>query len=406
MLNFMKRKKITSSIIAIALIGIFATVVYAAYNERQVTVFWNKVTFKKILDVQDELKFSPDAIITSTKDVNPRNYINNSELAIWSGGTSYGVGARASVPDGWYIPGASTYTGVTRIDVNTIAPVSSVTPSFTHSMYANVWSTATGQSAATKFLLYPGSGVSAAASWYKKFAGKNVTFGAWMKRDITVSVAAGVSTNFIRPVMNSHSVHLSACSTYWKLGDFVENDGWTLATATWDVPADASAFECGFAMNPTVLAPKTTSGDSVYIVAPFLLINPLHKKYVPRNDEVVFFTNTVNPFGAYSSGGSTFGVGTGGSLDLSADNGWGGKIPDDTKAIYATVAVNASWPNSLYMYGDNILGGVSFYTTASGASPQATTSWIPVSSSGTINVANPTVAFSGTSMFVHGARIR
>jgi len=407
MINFLKQKKKITFLTALLVTGVFIASAYAAMERKEIW-YKNFQHFMTNIFIEKGCEFGDNAEITSTnKDLYPVNLIKNSKFAIWSGGSRYGDGGTASVPDGWYIPSTSTYTGTTLVAVDSISPVSSTTPQAIHSMYLDTWDSTTGPTAATKFVLYPDSGVSTASWWYKKFAGKTAVFGAWVKRDVTQSVTTGVTTNFIRPVINTYSVHLSGCtSAYWKLGDYVENDGWTLATVTCDVPITADAFECGFSLSPTVLAPTGTSGDSVYVVKPFLLINPLHKEYVPRPDEEIFFTNTVNPFGAYSTGGSTFGTGSGGSLDLSADDGWGGKIPDDVSHIYATVAVNASWPYNLYMYGDEVLGGVSFYTTGSGASPQATTAWIPVDVGGEINISNPSTNFSGVSLFVHGAKIR
>ena len=226
-----------------------------------------------------------------------------------------------------------------------------------------------------------------------------------VKMDTGQYVATGVTTGFIRPVINTHSVHLSGVTSgYWKKGDWVAENGWNLSTVTWDVPADASAFEVGFAMNPTVLAPGASTGDTVYMTAPFIIINPLHTAYVPIPGEEIFFHNQLDPFG---SGGSNF-LGTVlSTIDLSSDNGWNGIVPDDVSQIYATVAVTATYPYALQFYGDNAKGGVSFFATASGSSPQATTAWIPVSSTGTINVNNTSNGnFSGTCMFVHGAKMR
>lgn len=375
--------------------------------------FRDPVTFQKKATVKEKMEFGKDASITiessqtvPEKNLYPQNFIKNSGMDIWSGGTRWGSGALSSVPDGWYIPSTSTYTGVTRIDVDTISPVSSVTPDFTNSVYLGVFDTANAisQTGNTKFFMYPGSGVSTASSWYKRFAGKSVTFGAYVKRDLGQYTSTGVTTNFIRPVMNDHSVFLSGVTNgYWKEGDWVSHNGWNLYTVTWDVPTTADAFEVGFAMNPTVLSPAASTGDSVYITGAFLEINPLHKGYVPIPEEDVYFTNQIDVFG---SGGSTFGAGPAQALDLSSDNGWGGKVPDNVTAIYGTVEVNAAYPNGLHMYGDNSSGGVTFFGTGSGAFPQATTAWIPVSSSGTINISTVPAAFSGTSLFVHGAKLR
>ena len=384
------------------------TVSVNAESIRNKNIYTDRQTFKKDVNIDGDMKFGDNAsILTDSKNLYPRNQMHNSELAIWSGGTRWGSGALASVPDSWYVYSQSTLTGVTRIDVDTISPVSSVTPPFIHSMYINTWDTSTGPGV-TKYVAYPSSGVSTSPSWYKKFAGRTVVFGAYVKRDLAQPISTGVTTGFIRPFINRHETYVGA-ETYFEFGDYVESDGWTLSTIEYDVPAGATAFEVGFAMNPTVLAGSKSgdTGDSAYVVAPFILINPLNKAYVPVPKEEIFFINTVNPFGAYVSGGSSFVAGDAATvMDLSSDDGWAGKIPDDVELIYATVSVGGTWPNSLYMYGDNVLGGVSFYSTASGASPQATTAWIPVSSTGTINIPNPSGSFSGTSMFVHGVKMR
>ena len=401
------------STIVLTFLFVLSMAVYVwARAERSKVEYYDRQTFKAKTVHQNEMNFGSDASITSTKLLYPKNEIKNSQLGIWSGGTRWGSGGLASVPDGWYIPSTSTYTGVTLVGVDAIAPVSSVTPAFIHSMYINTWdgTNASVQNGNTKFVLYPDSGVSTQSWWYKKFAGKSVTFGAWVNRDVAQVVASGVTTNFIRPVINSHSVHLSACSDYWKLGDFIEDGDWALATVTWDVPANADAFECGFAMNPTVLAARKSgnSGDSMYVVAPFLLINPLNKEYAPKPGEVITFNKQLEP---WPSGGSTFGAQATGhaatSIDLSSANNFEGIIPDDTEAIYATVRVQASYGHAIQFYGDDPRGGVSFFGVdqGSGVTSQASTAWIPISSSGTLNVDNIAV-FSGVSLMIHGAKMR
>ena len=71
-----------------------------------------------------------------------------------------------------------------------------------------------------------------------------------------------------------------------------------------------------------------------------------------------------------------------------------------------TSIVDVSYPNVVHFYGDNALGGASIFGCGpSGVSPQPTTTWIPVASDGTINVLSQSDA-SGTSLFVHGVKIR
>ena len=397
----MRIKQVFTFIIAMSF---FVGTAYAEMTERRPATFHNKVTLKDKVIIEEDVAYGTKADVTSTKDMYPRNWIANSELGIWSGGSTWATGGINGLPDGWYIPSTSTFTGATLVAVTAIAPVSSVTPPFNHSMLLSTWGTDTGQTAVTKFVLYPEGGVSTASTWYKRFAGKNVTFGALVNRSIGQPVASGVTTNFVRPVINTYATHLSGVtSAYWKQGDYVEEGGWKLSTVSWDVPADINAFEVGFAMNPTILSSSASvsiTGDSIYVVAPFLLINPLHKKYVSVPQEVIMFERQLDPFG---SGGSNF-TGTGlTTIDLSADNGWGGIVPDDVKEIYATVMVNAGSSAALQFYGDNGLGGVSIFGQISGVSPLQTTIMIPVSGSGTINVNNTAGGtFSGTSLFVHG----
>ena len=395
------------STIVLTFLFVLSMAVYVwARAERSKVEYYDRQTFKAKTVHQNEMNFGSDASITSTKLLYPKNEIKNSQLGIWSGGTRWGSGGLASVPDGWYISNLSTYTGVTRIDVNAISPVSSVTPSFTHSMYLNTWDATTG-AGNTNYIAYPNSGVSAAQWWRDKFAGKTVVFGAFVKRDLGQYAATGVTTNFIRPFVHIGQ-NYKATEINFTFGDYIETGGWTLATMEYDVPAGVSAFEVGFAMNPTVLAPPggSSTGDSVYVCAPFLLINPLRKEYVPNPGEVIFLNKTLDVW----SGGSTFGamaIGQAGTaLDLSLDTGWGGIIPDDAEAIYATVKGDfASTADPLHFYGNNIDSGVTIYPNVVAGVATFNNIWIPLSSTGTINVDNVAVV-TGVSLFVEGVKVK
>jgi len=399
-------KRIPTIILTCLLVLSFTVYVFAR-SERSKVEYYEKQTFKSDTEHQKEMKFGPNASITSDKNVYPENFIKNSQLAIWSGGTRWGSGGLASVPDGWYIPSLSTFTGVTRIDVNTISPVSSVTPSFTHSMLLSTWDATTG-AGNTNYIAYPNSGVSAVQWWRDKFAGKTVVFGAFVKRDLGQYVASGVSTNFIRPFVHIGQ-NYKASEVNYTFGDYIEKAGWTLATMEYDVPAGVSAFEVGFAMNPTVLAPPggSSTGDSVYVVAPFLLINPLNKEYVANPKEIIFLNENVN---AFTAGASTFGamddLQAGTVLDLSADDGWGGIIPDDAEAIYTTVKGDfASTADPLHFYSVNIDSGVTIYPNVAAGVATFNNVWIPVSPTGTITVDNVAVV-TGVSLQVHGVQMR
>ena len=104
---------------------------------------------------------------------------------------------------------------------------------------------------------------------------------------------------------------------------------------------------------------------------------------------------------------SIFAGTSGTTIDLSTAPGWGGIVPDDAAEIYVTVVVSGASPAALQFYGDNPLGGVSFFGTSSGVTSVAATAWIPVSSEGIINVNNTQDGtWNSTELYVHGVRMR
>lgn len=404
-------KRILTIFCVFMLVLAFVTPQAYAKSERSKIEYYDRQWFKDEARFDDTTNFTDNADITSdSKLFYPLNHIKNSGLGVWSGGTRYGVSnSQSAVPDGWYIYGqsASTGTGATRYDLADVAPGtgSTVYQGQEHSMLIGVWDPTTG-AGTTKYYAYPDSGVSAQRHWYQRFAGHTVTFGCYIHRDLSQYVATGVTTNLIRPFINIGTTYVDA-ETYFTFGSYVEDndDAWTLATVTYDVPSSATAFEVGLAINPTVLSASASTGDTVYVSAPFLLIDPLHKGYVPNPGEVIMFEAQLDVWG---SGGSTFGAkptaGTAISYDLSSANGFNGIVPDDVEAMYVTVGVDAAASSAMHFYGDDATGGVTIMGTGNSV-PNWETLWVPVSASGTINIDNIN-AFTGTSLFVHGVKLR
>ena len=399
-------KRIPTIILTCLLVLSFTVYVFAR-SERSKIEYYEKQTFKSDTEHQKEMKFGPNAEITSdSKNFNPRNYINNSLFSIWSGGSQYGVGGVTCVPDGWYIQG--THTGVTRVDAPDVASGSGSTiyPGYPHSLQIATWNPSTGPGT-TAYFTYPDSGVSNQAAWFKQFAGSKVVFGAFIKRDVGQYVASGVSTNFIRPYICTYSpVNALAGETSYAFGPYQEYNGWQMLSAVTTVPVGATAIEFGFAMNPTVLGPVATGGDTAYITAPFFLINPIRTEYVPKQQEIVFLKKSLNVL----SGGSDFGAkladDAGCTLDLSVDTGWEGIIPDSVSDICTTIRGDfVALTDPLHIYGDDIQGGVTFYPHVAAGVASFNNVWVPVSSSGTITI-DSIAAITGVSIIVEGVKIR
>lgn len=372
----------------------------------QPNIFTDKQIFRAPIEVYKTEKFGPDAEITSDRRLfYSKNYIENSLLGVWSGGSRYTVGGTASVPDGWNI--MSTYTGTSRFDLSDVAPGSGSTiyPGFPHSMYLENRNPVTGPGTTAYVTYSPTNGVSSTRTWYQQFAGKRVVFGAWVKKENTQAVASGVTTNFIRPFINTYSgAGYAGVEKSFAFGNYASGNEWTMLSSVTTVPAGATALEVGFAMNPTILAAKgvvAQTGDSVYICAPFLLIDPIKTEYIPAPQEVVFLNKTLNVW----SGGSTFGSRDSGdvgvSLDLSVHPGWAGIIPDSAKAILCTVKGDfASTADPLHFYANKIDSGVTVYPQIAAGVASFSNVWIPISTTGTIKVDN-VATVTGVTLWVH-----
>jgi len=323
------------------------------------------------------------------------NEITNAALAIWSGSTRDGV-SPAGYPDGWLVLD-QTNTGVTLVNSDTVAKAgtgNTVYPGFNHAMEIQTLA-ATGTS---DYISYPGiAGVSTNPIWYKKYAGERVTFGALVRTDIANNVRPYIITcTNARVAGNMHGV--TPFATYGSYGD--GDAGWDLLTATTTVPNAASALEFGWEIDGT-----SRTGPTAYVCGPFFVSGATPSMPVQRPGEMIFLEEKLDVW----SGGSDFGARAATrttTLDISSDIGWNGIIPEDAKAIYATVMGDfVATSDYLYFYGDNILGGVTVVPQVVGGVASFDNVWIPVSGTGTITVQNA-AAVTGVSLFVHGVQMQ
>lgn len=325
------------------------------------------------------------------------NEVTNQKLAIWTGGTSRYGSDTSSAPDGYEICTQGSTTGLTRYgqsDSQLIATGATPYGNLGYAMYVQSMGATHGVPAEIAY----NSGVSNQPWYYHKYRGKQIQWGAMVYTDPGTTGA----TDFIRPyiVTATNARGTAGITAFATYSSDYAGGGWEFISAVTTVPNNATALEVGF----EVVATTGLTGASAFILGPVLISgNTVNATPNPNPNEQIFFTKTLDPFG---SGGSTFGTGTGGSLDLSSDNGWGGKIPDDVAQLYVQVGVNASYPYALHFYGDNAVGGVSFYGLQSGVSPNFQTAWLPVDAGGEINVSDPGANFTGVSFFPIAAIVR
>ena len=325
------------------------------------------------------------------------NIVDNVGLDIWSkSGATRSRTSTDAAPDGWKVYNVGD-TGATRYsfaDPQMAAIAATPYGTFGHAMYAQ---TLEATDTDTDEIGY-NSGVSIRQWYIDKFRGQEVQAGFLVWTD----PGTGGALDVFRPyIITCTNVRTSGISLFAAYSADYAGGGWEFMSATTTVPDKATAFEFGI----DIKNQSALSGESIFIIGPTIIVNGSPVTYpVQKINETIFFEEIHDPFG---SGGSNFLGAALSTIDLSLDPEWSGIIPDNVSHIYVTVGVNASYPGALYFYGDNLLGGVSFFGLQSGVSPSFRTAWIPVSGSGTLNIANGSGAvFSGTSLFVHGAKIR
>jgi len=331
-----------------------------------------------------------------SSDASRENLVENAKLSIWSGGTCQVTNLAAAAPDNWKVYD-TTNSGATRYDFSDsqlIATGATAYGYLGHAMYIQGIDSLHGMADEIAY----NAGVSNQAWYYQKFRGQAVQWGAMVYTDTGTTGA----TDFIRPyiITSTNTRTTAGVSTFATYSTDYANGGWEFISATTTVPNAATAFEVGFEIKNS----SELSGESAFILGPTLFIggNTVYSP-IQKGPETILFAKQLDPFG---SGGSTFGASTTvTSMDLSSDIGWNGIVPDDVSAIYVTSIVSTEYPNGVHYYGDNSLGGVTAFGVSSGTSPQAITTWIPVGASGAINVLSTSEA-SGTSLFIHGAKVR
>jgi len=406
-------KKYIIGTVALLTVLVFAGVALAQDSvfPRKQHTWTEKQTFRAPVEQYSTSKYGEDAeITTSRRTLYPENLLENSLYAVWSGGTRYGVldadgksgGSKWAVPDGWNVQGA--YTGVTRCDAPDAitGSGSSVYSGFPYSAEINCWGTATG-AGTTRYYTYPATtGVSTSAAWFDRFRGKRVVFGAFVKRDLDQYTKTGVTTNFIRPFINTYSgAGYLAGETSFAFGDYQTTNGWAAVSATTTVPLNATALEVGFAMNPTVLAATSTSGDSAYVCAPFLYIDPLSKEYASRPGEVIFFKRpidfdydydkSITAVSAYNVPGQTRGI-----------------APAAMAAAYlVSMTGNAASGVSVMFRANAAMSGVSFPANRGASTDQSIlyTTWVVPDADGNFEL-NSSSGVSNISITLHGVELK
>lgn len=338
---------------------------------------------------------------------NVKNVIKNSAFAVWSSGTAYAIDASAS-PDGWSftdIANTGSNAGATKVNLADVTTPGSgqteIYPGLTHSALI----TSDAGVGVSDYWVYPdeNSGLSVAQTWYRKFVGRTITFGALVYTD---SSLAG-DTNYIRPYISTANVggHKGGTVngsgvTRSTFGDYASG-GWQFLSASTTVPNGATALEFGWQIFGTALS----SSPTAYVCGPTLIsgntVGAL-QEYIPVPNEVVDFKNFVP---LVKGGNSTFGVSAEVyQFDLSANSSVTDqqhKISDDVDAVYIVVAGDPqSTTSAMYFYGDSTSSGVSM----SGVSNMA--AWAPVSSSGVLNMTVTNDDFDNCSIDAVKAKVR
>lgn len=386
------------------------TVYAQSAMERQPHNWTNKNKFSSTVILEKDVDLGTNANITSSggRYLDPQNHIRNSLLGVWSTGASiYNTGTTsANVPDGWYNPTTNLgNVGVSKVLLTDVAFGSggSVYPTFPYSMQIDARNKHTTGAGVTGYFAYPGdSGVSTAALWYRKFSGKRVVFGAYVWRDTGQYTASGVSTHFIRPFIRTSSSGGNV-DINCAFGDYQETNGWQLVSAVTDVPTKATALEVGFALNPTVLAP--IAGDTAFICAPFLLIDPARVDYVSAPREIVYFSSPVE----FNTNGPGNDKGTGTS-SYTVFNETSGRVPQDVDAYYVAVQgqITADLTQMQLRTDTAHRVGVTHYpvyAAAGGATRYTIHQWIPADYNGDFDFYTSS-AVNGISVFVTGAQYK
>lgn len=342
--SFGKRKIPVS--VALSGIGMFLMAgVLAAWTGSATVDFMTRTLFAKYIKAVPNQTLTVQERMDFTYNLHPVNYIKNSSLDHWSGGSNFvntslapstGGATKFAMPDGWAINGDKS--GATLYRLPNVAPVSGTTilPGQSNSLYVENRNTSAGIGVSV-FACYPAeNGVSSSQSWYGQFLGQRTVFGAWFKVDKAARAAASVTEYFVRPFINTYSGPQVRATSY-AVGPYASSGSWENLSAVTTVPYRATAVEVGFEMHPTILAGTALTGDSAYICAPYLLINPVNSDYIPQPNEIFYFRNPV-PF---DTNGSTFDT-AGGTSSFAISKSTAGKISPNVQALYVTIIGNAA----------------------------------------------------------------
>ena len=388
LINFGRRKMSWKEIVGAFLVLTFLMVLGTGWKYRKLDV-----RDLEVYNIDKAASHYPDITIDDSHfdgtvrfDAYPPaqvNEITNAALGVWSKGTNFQTDSDSS-PDGWLV-WDQTNTGVTRIDVSDVPALgtgNTIYPGFTHAMEIKT----AAASGISDYISYPSaSGVSENETWYKKYAGKRVTFGAMVRTDIANNVRPYIITcNNARTAGTGNAAGVTPYAAYGSYGD--GDAGWDFLTATTTVPIGATALEFGWEIDGTA-----RTGPTAYVCGPTFTSGTTPTMPIPKPGEVVILEEGLNVwYGIKTSGGDTgasaFMPGSAQALDLSVDQGWNGIIPDDAEAILVESGISVvAVGDTLRFYGNTGIGGTTVYGLVAGTTNYAQI-WVPVSYDGIVNV--------------------
>jgi len=299
-----------------------------------------------------------------THNSGQKNWIKNASLSVWSGGTiaassaAYGASYNATgydaMPDGWkWGYDGNVASGASRMDHHDVtSPGSGATeiyPGLAHSVYFSH----SGNYGVSDYMLYPNSAVSSQANWYRQFAGKQVTFGAYVWTDANTTGATNLVRPFIRTSNNGATPYANA-----TFGPYA-NGGWDWLSATTTVPNGATALDFGFEITGNAYS-SSVIGTSGYMCGPTFVSGATVGSPIIEPREIVFLDSPVSLYGS-SPAGQTYSAG---ETQIDVYSGTTGQIPRDIQAVYFNLGVASGTTNDPVVFRDTSSGnGVTQYVT-------------------------------------------
>jgi hypothetical protein len=174
--------------------------------------------------------------------------------------------------------------------------------------------------AVTDFVQFPGASLSVQLDWIRRFAGRTVTFGAWIKTGVAsharLAINDGLTTTY-------SSYHTGGGSYEWL-------------EVTKAVASGATAFVVYIYGD---IAPTPTGTTIIYVSQPMLALASClgQGNYQPREDVISFETQIMDRVYNATSGYTTFAA-----IALNLEANSEGKIPKGALTLYVYAGANDS----------------------------------------------------------------